>query len=246
MDIYLSTIGKNAAALAREYGFGIEIAEFSCAVNMDEDFERWDELTRGNLSGIKNRIFHAPFNELCPAAIDPLIARVTKGRLEQAYRLMRRYEINKMIVHSGYIPNLYFRDWFAERSSVFWRDFLSDKPADFSLFLENVLEEDPEMLISIIEKTNDERFRLCLDIGHAGGRASILPVSEWIDVSAPYLKHVHVHNNDHKSDLHDPPGKGLIDMKAAITRITDLRPDTSYTLETEDLSAAIAWLKTYK
>ena len=242
MDIYLSTIGKNAAVLAREYGFGLEIADFSYAANMDVDFEYWDELTRANLAGIERRIFHAPFNELCPAAVEPLVAEVTRRRLEQAYRLMLRYETNRMVVHSGYIPHLYDKGWFAERSAEFWRGFLLDKPADFSLLLENVLEEGPDMLLDIIKKTGDERFHFCLDLGHAGGHFSDLPPTAWIEKSAPHIRHVHIHNNYRRGDLHNPPGDGLVDIGAALSKIAKLCPNATYTLETGDLPAAISWI----
>jgi len=242
INLHLSTIGKNAADLARKHGFGVEIAEFSYAVNMDADFAHWESITRDNLFGITNRIFHAPYNELCPASVDPLITEVTRRRLEQAYKLMQSFEINRMVVHSGYVPQLYFRDWFVERSVAFWRDFLLGKPEDFSLLLENVLEEAPDMLCDIIEKIDDERFQLCLDIGHAGGASSIVPVMHWAKTTSPYLGHVHIHNNYHTSDLHNPPGEGLIDMREVITNIIELQPSATYTAETEDLQKAVSWI----
>lgn len=235
-------MGAEAATLAREFGLGLEIAEFSYAANMDTDFPRWDALTRANLVGIERRIFHAPFNELCPAAVDPLVAELTRRRLEQAYALMRHFTINRMVVHSGYVPHIYVKSWFAERSAQFWRAFLYDKPPDFSLLLENVMEESPDMLCDIITQTGDTRFRLCLDIGHAGGVFSKLPVERWIEDTAPYLNHVHVHNNYRASDLHNPPGDGLIDMASALARISDLQPGATYTLETSDLRRAVSWL----
>ncbi|MCL2126618.1 MAG: sugar phosphate isomerase/epimerase [Treponema sp.] len=243
IDLHLSTIGADAAALAREHGFGIEIAEFSYAANMDADFPRWDTVTRENLEGIQRRVFHAPFNELCPAAIDPLVAELTRKRLEQAYQLTRRYGIRRMVVHSGYIPHLYVHSYFTERSVQFWRDFLLDKPADFSLLLENTLEEGPDMLRDIVEKTGDPRLQLCLDLGHAGGHFSDLPVSRWIETFAPYLAHVHIHNNYRTGDLHNPPGDGLIDIQAALAAITELRPGATYTAETAELRKAAAWLE---
>ena len=242
-DLHLSSVGREAAELAREYGFGIEIAEFSYAANMDTDFPHWDGLTLSNLEGIKRRVFHAPFNELCPAAVDPKIAELTRQRLEQAYNLTRRYKIDRMVVHSGYIPHLYFKSWFTERSVNFWRDFLLDKSPDFSLLLENVMEEEPDMLREIVEKTGDTRFQLCLDIGHAGGHFSDVPVAQWIETAAPCLGHVHIHNNYRKEDIHNPPGDGLIDMKAALIKIMELQPDATYTAETPELRKAVVWFE---
>ncbi|MDR3239287.1 MAG: sugar phosphate isomerase/epimerase [Clostridiales bacterium] len=243
IDLYLSTIGTDAAALAREYGLGIEIAEFSYAVNMDTDFPHWDEIVRANIAGIERRIFHAPFNDLCPAALDPLVLEVTRRRFAQAYKLMQGYGIHKMVVHSGYLPRMHYKSWFAAHSVDFWREFLSGKPPDFLLALENVMEEDPDMLLEIVEKTGDPRFQLCLDIGHAGAYFSHKPVSHWIETAAPYLGHVHVHNNYHEVDTHNEPGDGLIDMKAALTRIAELRPNVTYTLETQNMIASVEWMK---
>ena len=245
IDLHLSTIGQEAAVLARKYGLGIEIADFGYAVNMDVNFPYWENLTHANLAGIERRIFHAPYNDLCPAAVDPLIMEVTKRRFEQAYHLTRLFAINKMVVHSGYIPNLFFKSLFTKQSVDFWRGFLLDKPSDFILLLENVMEEGPDMLLDIIEKTGDPRLQFCLDIGHAGGVFSVLPVLRWIETTAPYLSHVHIHNNYHSGDIHNPPGNGLIDMEAAINRIAELRPNATYTAETENLRSAVSWFETH-
>ena len=242
MDFYLSTIGGDAAETAREYGLGLEIAEFAYAVNMDEDFPRWDAIVRASLEGIERRTFHAPFAELCPASADPLFAGATRRRLEQAYETALRYGINKMVAHSGFVPHIYVKSWFAERSAAFWRGFLADKPPDFTLVLENVMEESPDVLLDIVTQTDDSRLQLCLDIGHAGGFFSKTPVLEWIELTAPRLGHVHFHNNYRGDDLHNPPGDGLIDMKAALARLAELRPDLSATAETQQSRPAAEWL----
>jgi sugar phosphate isomerase/epimerase len=242
MDFYLSTIGENAAELAREYGLGLEIAEFAYAVNMDEDFPRWDSIVRAKLKGIEKRTFHAPFGELCPASADPLIAEATRRRLQQSYETARRYGINKMVVHSGYVPRIYVKSWFAKRSAAFWRDFLASKPPEFTVVLENVMEESPELLLDIAEQTGDPRMLLCLDIGHAGGYFSKTSVLKWIELTAPRLGHAHFHNNYGSEDSHNPPGDGLIDMKAALTRLAELRPDLSAAAETQYPRPAVEWL----
>ena len=243
IELYLSTIGEGAAALARRHGFGLEISDFSYAANMDADFPHWDAVTRENLSGVEKRIFHAPYSELNPAAFDPLVAEVTGRRLEQAYRLARRYDIHRMVVHSGFVPRIYHRSWFVERSVEFWRGFLGGKPPDFSLLLENVMEDSPDMLMEIVDKTGDGRLKLCLDVGHAGGYFSATPVLGWVEAAAPYLGHVHIHNNNVEEDLHDPPGRGAIDVEAVLVRIRELCPGATYTAETADLLSAVSWLE---
>ena len=71
MNFYLSTIDENAQTLAKQYGMGLEIAEYCTAWNLDEKFPETDVAVRKKMEGVSNLVFHAPFNELFPCAIDP-------------------------------------------------------------------------------------------------------------------------------------------------------------------------------
>lgn len=44
---------------------------------------------------------------------------------------------------------------------------MASKPADFRLYIENVLEDEPFMLTNMMKKISDPRIGLCLDTGHA-------------------------------------------------------------------------------
>ncbi|MDR1589745.1 MAG: sugar phosphate isomerase/epimerase [Oscillospiraceae bacterium] len=241
--VCVSTVAYDARATALEYGLGIELAEFCTAYNMDVDFGKWDRIARDSMEGIDLRVFHAPFNELCPAAIDPLVADVARRRYAQAYRLMAGYGIDRMVVHSGYVPLIYNKEYFAGRSIEFWGEFLRDKPGDFTLLLENVMEDSPDMLRDIVRGVGDKRMRLCLDIGHAGTIVSDLPVDGWIDGVSEFLKHVHVHNNFRLNDDHNPPGEGLIDAAAALRNIAGLGSGITFTLEARRGRESAEWLR---
>ena len=69
-NIYISTIASDAVPLAREYGFGLEIAEFCTAWNMDEKFAGVDSVVKKKLERISRSTLHAPYNELFPCAIE--------------------------------------------------------------------------------------------------------------------------------------------------------------------------------
>ena len=241
--LYISTIADNAAELAHEYGLGLEIAEFCTAYNMDIDFEKWDALVHEKMHGISRFTFHAPYNELCPAALDPLIVDVTKKRYAQAYTLMCGYGIKAMIVHSGFVPALYHESWFEEKSVMFWKEFISDKPADFRLYLENMLEPSPRMLCDIVKAVNDKRFRLCLDIGHAAYMGASTPIETWVERTLPYLRHVHIHNNYGEYDSHNVPDDGKIDVRSIIQRILETVTNVTFTIESIDAKASMKWLK---
>ena len=241
--LYVSTISDDAAELARTYGLGVEIAEFCTAFNMDRNFEIWDAGVKLQMQGVERFIFHAPFNELCPAAIDPLIVEVAKKRYAQACALMRGYGINTMIVHSGFIPILYDETWFAANSIEFWKEFISDKPDGFNLYLENVFEQTPGMLREIARGVNDEKFRLCFDVGHAGLYCDSVSLVEWAEQVTPFLGHVHLHNNNGENDTHNVLSDGKIDVAAIIKKILREAPQTTFTIEAVGGKPSLEWLK---
>jgi len=241
--LHISTIAEDAAEIACEYGLGLEITEFCTAFNMDQDFETWDEQVHAKIRGVEKLKFHAPFNELCPGAIDPLIAEVAKKRYAQAYQLMRGYGIATMIVHSGFIPMVYYEGWFAEKSIGFWSEFLADKPENFRLYLENVMEPSPDMLLEIVRGVNDSRFRMCLDIGHAAIVGKSLSLIEWVERVLPFIRHVHLHNNHSERDTHSALDKGMIDLAPLIRMVANSAPNATFTIETAGCAkSSVEWL----
>ena len=94
-NIYLSTIASDAPFYAREYGFGLEIAEFCTAWNIDRRFELADSRVQDSLQGISRSILHAPSNELFPCAIDEKARELAAYRYRQAIDLAKRYGSKK-------------------------------------------------------------------------------------------------------------------------------------------------------
>jgi sugar phosphate isomerase/epimerase len=241
--VYLSTVSADAAPVAAEYGLGLELAEFCTASNMDVDFAQWDAAAREKMKSADRFILHAAFNELCPAAIDPLVLEVAKKRYDQAFALARGYGITRLVAHSGYMPFVYFKEYFVRRSVDFWRGFLSDKPAGLTVILENVLEDEPDMLIDIVKGVDDRRLRLCLDTGHANISKKGVTIEEWARKAAPYLGHAHLHNNNGWPDSHAPLGSGGMDMEALLRILICGAPDATLTLEIRDsCRSSVEWL----
>jgi len=242
--LHISTTAENAATLAREHGLGLEITEFCTAANMDPSvFEQYNYSALSNMQAAQRFTFHAPFNELTPAAIDPLILDVAKKRYNQAFNIMRDYCINKMIAHSGYMPNVYYEQWFIPKSISFWHEYLSYKPDDFELCIENVLESSPDMLCKIAAEINDKRLKLCFDAAHAAIMGSELSTLNWAERMMPYLGHVHIHNNFGKFDTHNALGDGIIDIAALIRLVAQEKPEVTFSIESIDAKSSVKWLK---
>ena len=236
-QIFLSTIDPIAGQLARENGLGVEIASFCTAWNLDEHLPETRKALEPTLAGISRRVLHGPFNELFPCAIDPLARKLAAFRYRQALQLAHRYQADKVILHGGYNPRLYFSCWYTEQSVVFWRNFLEENPGDYKICLENVLEEEPEMLLSIVRQVNDPRLSLCLDLGHVNAYSKV-PAAHWIETWGDCLSHAHVHNNDGSADTHSALDCGTLNLEAILQSLTH----ATVTLELPQIGGAVGWL----
>lgn len=242
--IYLATIAADAADLAQRHDLGLELDQFCTAANMDADFPSWDAQAREQLARVKRSIFHAPFAELSPCAIDPLIREVAHRRLMQAAELCHRYGIRRMVVHSGFIPHVYFPEWFVEQGAAFFRSLLAELPDDFHIYIENVLDPEPAPLLDLAEAIGDPRARLCLDVGHAHA-VSAVPVRDWIRALGPALGHFHLHDNDGSRDQHGLPGDGTLGFPALLDDILAAAPDATLTCECLDAATCVQRLSDF-
>lgn len=239
--IYLSTIASDAPFYAREYGFGLEIAEFCTAWNIDRRFELTDSRVRESLQGISRSILHAPSNELFPCAIDEKARELAAYRYRQAIDLAKRYGSKKVVIHGGYHPWMYYPVWYVGQSVSFWKDFLKEDPG-VEIVLENVLETQPDLILDILEGVDDPRLRMCFDVGHINAY-SYIPIMDWLETCAPWIGHIHVNNNDGREDLHQGLQDGIIPMKELLQRIESLCPEATITLEMTQTKSSLEWLR---
>ncbi len=241
-QLYISTVSAGCDRAAARHGLGLEIAEYCTASNLDAPIPQVLAAAESHRQAASRFVFHAPFNELCPAAIDPLAVDLTRRRYRQALAAARDWGCRVMIVHTGFIPLVYFPEWFVEKSITFWQAFLREVPEDMTLCLENVMEPSPRIPVDIVRQVADPRLRLCLDVGHANTEVSRTPVMEWVEQCRPYLRHLHLHNNAGGWDLHDPLDRGTVPMEEVLRTLAGER-HLSYTLETLQAEENVLWLQ---
>ena len=142
----------------------------------------------------------------------------------------------------------YFKEWQAEKGAMFWETFMADKPADFNICIENVLEDEPFMLADMMSRIKDSRIGICLDTGHANAMTSAgVSIDDWVRVLSPYIRHFHLHNNDGYSDSHSSFDEGTIDMKHLLDTIEkNCRGNLTFTVEARQCAECLAWLKKHK
>lgn len=109
------------------------------------------------------------------------------------------------------------------------------------IVLENVLEEQPEMMIEIFREVDNPRLRMCLDVGHVNAYSPV-PVEKWVSACAEFLSHFHIHNNDGSQDTHCAPGEGTISMAALLRQAQTLCPEATFTLEVLQAAPAVSWM----
>lgn len=176
---------------------------------------------------------HAPFFDLSPGAMEPLVRQLTRKRLTQALEAAARLGAHLMVVHPGYdrwrYPNL----------AAIWAEQAADTLApltglaaqyDCRLALENIYEQVPETLLDLVSRLDTPWFGHCFDIGHwrLFGR---VPQAAWLAAIAPRLLHLHLHDNHGQNDDHLPVGEGTIDYLPLLQLLAGMAVPPSITLE---------------
>lgn len=239
-QLYLSTIDENAGATARDYSLGLEIADYCTAINMDSLYAETKPRVDAQVQGVKRRIFHGPFNELFPCAIDPKARQLAAFRFSQAAALAQAYGAGKLVLHGGFNPQMYYPQWYVEQSVLFWKDFLKTLPEGLTVCVENVLEPTPDMLLNIVQEVENPRLRLCLDVGHVNAYSKV-SARDWIEKYGAYLSHLHIHNNDGTWDTHS----ALFDGTLPIRELVDIamrETEATATLELPKCEPSVKWL----
>lgn len=239
--LLLSGMDGSAPALARQHGLGLELTTFTYAPNLEDPAQL--AAARVQLRGISSVWLHAPFAELPPCAIDPMVRQVVRARFRQTLSVAQQLGIRRIVIHGGFVPHVYFPEWYIAQSVEFWREFLREAPQGLLLALENVMEPSPDLLTEIVRQVDDPRLGLCLDVGHANTCVSSVPPMEWIAPMAPWLRHFHLHNNAGQDDLHDALGAGSIPMAQLLDTALRLCPEADFTIETQDCAASLRWLE---
>ena len=264
-QIFISTFSSNAEKTAANYGFGLELDDLCISSNLDSEKREWviermkGEMERAGITRDK-AIIHGPFTELTPAAIDRRFIQLMKSRYIETISICRELGVPRLVLHDGYIPLLYQKPWHMKKSIEFWTEFYEDIPEGFTVYLENVFDDEPELLREIVERVNEnlglekgeEAYLICLDVGHAnamipknvgGSSNSTDEIIRWIKHMGNLIGHVHLHNNDGSSDAHDHIMNGAFDIDRVLDALMEYgRCDLSLTVESREAELSCQYL----
>ncbi len=202
-----------------------------------------DQIEREDLEQLKASLdwnpaitLHAPFMDMNPGAVDPMIRSVTQMRFRQLLNVAAVIKPRAAVFHAAYDKWRYSgkKDVWLGNSIDIWQ-MVMDTASNIGLrvAVENVFDDDPDALRMLIEKVDRPGFGFCFDTGHCN-LFSTVPVEQWFSSLGRHLVEVHLHDNDGTADSHWAIGQGNVDFKKFFSLMRAHAPDPIYTIEAHE------------
>jgi len=249
MNIYGIAHTDLAVEFLKNNKMGIEVYSHPANLLNPYDFEEYHKTISERINGIEGVSMHGVINDMAYTSGDSLIVEVVTKRFIQSVHAASLHNINHLIFHSSYRTyhaiNKPLVDWYVKTSIDFWKGFERNIPDGMTVLLENFEDEDPELIVEILQGIDSPKICCCFDVGHANVYSSV-PLEKWIHVLGKFVRHVHINDNDGKRDSHLPLGKGSIPLLSVINSIFEhVGDEVSFTLEC-DMHSSLDWLKINK
>lgn len=202
-----------------------------------------DQLERDDLEKLKKSLdwnpaltLHAPFMDINPGAVDPMIRSVTQVRFRQLMNVAAILKPRAAVFHAAYDRWRYGgrKDIWLSNSIDTWQKVMDMAGAvGMRVAVENVFDEDPDALGMLIKEISRPDFGFCFDTGHFN-LFSKVSMEEWFSRLGRHLVEVHLHDNDGTADSHWAVGRGNIDFGKFFTLLREHAPEPVYTIEAHD------------
>ncbi len=194
---------------SKKYNAGFEYNDFFLPSVLDQP-EKVQQIIDTYLALDRDRsedTLHGVFLDICINSSDDLVYKASDLRIHQSMDIAMKLGVKAVIFHTNHIPNFRlqsYRESWLNRNISYWKALLAEYPK-LCIYMENMFDEEPDLLCQLAEALKDEpRFGVCLDFAHA--YISQTPLKEWCHVLSPYVKHLHINDNDKKEDTHQPVG----------------------------------------
>jgi sugar phosphate isomerase/epimerase len=202
-----------------------------------------DQIEKPDLENLLERFdwnpalsLHAPFMDLNPGEMDPMVRSVTQVRFRQLLNVAAILKPRAVVFHAAYDKWRYSgrKDVWLENSIDIWQKVMDTaSKIGLRVAIENVFDDDPEALRMLIEKIDNPDFGFCFDTGHFN-LFSRVPLEQWFGALGRHLVEVHLHDNDGKADSHWAIGSGNIDFKKFFGLMKAHAPVPVFTIEAHD------------
>lgn len=227
-----------SAELSVEYGLGFEYNDFFLPEVL-ENPAVIEERINAYLAHGRDCSFdtmHGAFFDVTVFSYDPKIREISLHRMRQSMEIAKKMGLRAVVFHGNYLPFLR-----RESYDTMWLTYteeavraLSGEYPGIGIYLENMFEDTPELLVCLAERLSDvPEFGLCLDYAHAlltSGKGE-----PWMRLMAPYLRHIHVNDHRFDGDVHLVPGDGMTDWKEFQCLKEQYAPDATVLCEVKGM-----------
>lgn len=207
---------RESVAIAQKYNARFEYNDFYLP-SVYNDEEEVDRRVRAYLSCGRDTAMdtmHGVFLDMTVHSSDPNIAAYSQKCIRQSMEIGKRLGVEGVVFHTGLIAGFkeqrYASNWLSVNMDFF--SMICDKYREINVYMENMFDRDEELLCQLADLMKDvPNFGICLDYAHAA--ISDVAPTVWLERCAPYIKHMHINDNDLVNDLHLPLGKGKINWQ---------------------------------
>lgn len=236
---------EDSLALAKKYNVGFEYNDFFNPNLLDDGDELQKRIAEYQSHTLpKYTTLHGAFYDVIPFSMDAKIREVSHLRIEQSIGVAKEIGAKAVVFHTNYDPFLNtqeYMDYWFKTNIEYWSKVL-EKHADIDIYLENMFDVSPAILEILSDSLcKYKNYGVCLDYAHAA--LSKVPPELWAQRLGKYVKHVHINDNDLKSDLHLTWGDGKINRQGFYEIYEKYLSGASILIETKPLENQLSSLE---
>lgn len=220
--------------LAEKYQVAYEINDFYNPAVLDDEERRQRIISQYQTAGFpENSTMHGAFLDVVLFSQDARIQDISRLRMEQSMQIARQLRVKGVVFHTNINPMLSSPEYdrrAIDMTAAYLKELLERYP-DVHIYLENMFDATPDILVQISERLKGfGNYGVCFDYAHAIIYG--FPIAVWIKQLAPYVRHIHINDNDLKHDFHLALGAGKIEWKQFFTYYNTYFHDCSVLIET--------------
>lgn len=236
---------EESIELAKKYGLGFEYNDFLMPSILEDEKKKQEIVEKYRNSDLpRYTTLHGDFFDVIPFSMDKKIREIAELRIEQSIEIAKSIGAQAVVFHTNYNPFLNTEDYidvWIDKNTKFWSKVLENHP-DMNIYLENMFDTEPDV-IEVLAKNlcKYSNFGVCIDYAHAF--LSKVEPEIWAKQLGPYVKHIHLNDNDGIRDLHQAWGDGLINRAKFYECYEKYLQGASVLLETSSMDNIIRSLE---
>lgn len=174
--------------LAEAFNVAFEINDFYDPDILDNDGKIQDIIERYKQAGIPDgSTMHGAFLDVIVHSRDAAIRRIAKLRMRQSMDIAEQLGLKAVVFHTNYQPGIIGDDYEAgviDKNVEILKELLEKHPT-INIYLENMFEDNPKILVEISKKLIAyENYGICFDYGYAFVYGT--DIKEWVELLAPF------------------------------------------------------------